>query len=107
MSIEQLDKIDIISVDPSARLVLTIADHLAWDTEQEHLHLLQEKINQYLTFITTGQILERYPDAHSKVICISLASLYEPNERAVEFLHRCKESLYNVGVTFEWNTKRG
>jgi uncharacterized protein DUF6572 len=107
MSIEQLDQIDIISVDPSSRLVLTLADHLEWDTEHEHLYLLQEKINQYLTFITSGQILDRYPDADRKVICISLASLYEPNERVVEFLHRCKDSLNNVGVTFEWKTTRG
>jgi hypothetical protein len=104
MSIEQLDKIDIISFDPNMRVVLTITDHLKWDMEHEHLQLLGEKINQYLTFITTGQILEHYPDAVGKVICISLASLYEPNKKVVEFLHRCKDDLQNLGVTFEWKT---
>ncbi|MEM9526867.1 MAG: DUF6572 domain-containing protein, partial [Bacteroidota bacterium] len=44
MAIDQLDKIDFISVDTvNDRVVLTISDHLSWEDEFEHSYLLQEK----------------------------------------------------------------
>jgi hypothetical protein len=56
MSVEQTDKIDFISTSPGEKVVLTISDHLSWD-EDGHLHLLQDKINVYLEFIESEQLL--------------------------------------------------
>ena len=45
MSIEQPDTVDFVSIDDeTGRALLTISDHLRWDTEEgTHLLLLQEK----------------------------------------------------------------
>lgn len=66
MSLDQLDKIDIISTNPKGEVVLHIADHLEWTLQKDHILLLQDKINAYLQFIESGQILEEYPTAIDK-----------------------------------------
>lgn len=56
MSILDANVVDIVGVDPAkgiARLIIT--DHLEWTSPvQEHLFLLQEKINSYLRFLEGG-----------------------------------------------------
>ena len=53
LSIEQTDVVDFMGIDKlTGEIVLTISDHLEWnDADEEHLWLLQEKINAYLRFI--------------------------------------------------------
>lgn len=46
------------------KLVLMIADHLDWENELQHLSLLQDKINAYVSFIESGKIYSVYPDAN-------------------------------------------
>lgn len=101
MSITQIDIIDIISTTPNGRVMLTISDHLPWDKENEHLLLLQEKLNKYLQFIESGEIFESYPAAKNKTIIISVSIQYEPNEDALIFLTQCKEVISNAGIDFE------
>ncbi len=48
MSVEDYNKIDIISIDNDGNAVLTISDYLEWDPGNEHLLILQTKINMYL-----------------------------------------------------------
>ena len=60
MSVEQADVIDFVSIDEEDNVVLTISDHLEWDMENEHLLILQDKINAYLSSIESGDIYEKY-----------------------------------------------
>lgn len=63
MSILEKDKIDGMGKEKDGKtLVLMISDHLGWDNEKDHLFLLQEKINMYLSFIENGQYTEVYKD---------------------------------------------
>ena len=55
MSVDQTKIIDIISKSKDGEIVLTISDHLDWKNLQEHLLLLQEKINTYLTFLESKE----------------------------------------------------
>ena len=80
MSIEQIDKIDFISTTSEGKVELTISDHLEWDAEKNHLLVLQNKINAYLDFVKSGQILEDYPSAENKEITISVVMKYAPKE---------------------------
>jgi len=66
MSVEEKNKIDIITTNKEGILVLTISDHLEWDDENEHLLILQDKINSYVDFIESGQMAESYPDKVDK-----------------------------------------
>jgi hypothetical protein len=63
MSIEQTDTVDFLSIKKdSGEAWLTISDHLDWDQEEDrHLFLLQDKLNAYLRFIESGEMVERFP----------------------------------------------
>ncbi|MBU8882043.1 hypothetical protein KSK37_02995 [Kaistella sp. DKR-2] len=104
MSVEQIDKIDFISTSPNGSVKLTISDHLIWDEENEHVLLLQDKINSYLNFVDSGQIFEEYPNSKNKNIAIGLIMKFEPNEYALNFLQKCKSIIKELNIEFNWKT---
>lgn len=64
VSVEDPGVVDIISLDKQTGCVtLTISDHLDWTDTVQHERLLEEKLNKYLAFVESGEILERYPEA--------------------------------------------
>lgn len=66
MSILEKNKVDGIGKSKTEnKVALMIADHLDWENELQHLTLLQDKINSYISFIESGQIYDVYPDAKS------------------------------------------
>jgi hypothetical protein len=105
MSIEQKDVIDFVSIHPSGNAVLTISDHLPWDEENEHLILLQDKINAYLGAIEGGELYEAYPKAKGRKIVIRIVALDPPNRDGFLFLERAKEILTSAGYGFEFRQK--
>jgi hypothetical protein len=60
MTVEQHDVVDFISVNAGGDVVLTVSDHLSWDRVNEHLFCLQEKLNCYLRFVESGEIIASY-----------------------------------------------
>jgi hypothetical protein len=63
MSIEKSNVFDFVSLDQSGKAVLTISDHFEWDTDNEHLILLQENLDSYLCTIEGGDFYNKYPKA--------------------------------------------
>ncbi len=106
MSVDQKDKVDVISVAQDGRVTLTISDHLPWDEENEHLLILQDKINLYLSFIESGQIFESYPKAKDANLVISIVLKYAPFGDSLVFLTRCSETVSKAGIDFEWRILR-
>ncbi|WP_420589496.1 DUF6572 domain-containing protein [Bacterioplanoides sp.] len=105
MTIEQLEVIDILGFDEMSA-TLVISDHLEWDQENEKLLLIQEKINKYLTFIKSGELLEKYPEAEGKEVEIQLVSRYVPNnELAEHFLNKVSEIISEAGFQFRHEIK--
>jgi hypothetical protein len=101
MSVDQTGIIDIISTSSEGKVVLTISDHHSWD-ETWHLQLLQDKINAYLQFIESGQILESYPNAKGSEVMIETAMKYQPNSEAISFLESAKDIIKGAGYDFSW-----
>lgn len=110
MSIVETKVIDIIAVpewEPD-HVILVISDHLEWgDKAQqgEHLLLLQEKINTYIAFIESGQLLEDYPPSKGKSPIIRINGLYELPEQGELFIDRVTEVLKGVGIGIEFVLK--
>ena len=100
MSIEQPNVVDAIGIDdPSGDVVLTITDHLEWgDDGKDHLLLLQEKINTYLRFVESGELLESYPAAEGRNAVISVVAKYPPNKDAKEFFDQAASIVSNAGI---------
>jgi hypothetical protein len=99
MSITDANVVDIVGVDPSkgiARLIIT--DHLEWTSVvQEHLLLLQEKINSYLRFLEGGELEQHYPDAKGCKQEIEIAMKYEPSPDALHFIGQAREIVQGAG----------
>jgi hypothetical protein len=96
MSIDQANVVDFIGIEGSS-VVLTISDHLGWDDEDEHLLALQEKINAYLRFVESGEILDTYPQAAGKTPVINVVMHVPPSPGGSEFLDRIRSILTDAG----------
>lgn len=98
MSIDDTDTVDFISVDESGVVVLTISNHLNW--ESETLYKLQEKINCYLAFIESGAIFESYPNAKGKEMRISVFSKHQPNSDSEKMIGEFGSVVEGAGIGF-------
>jgi hypothetical protein len=110
MSINETKVVDIIAVperEPD-NVVLVITDHLEWGNKAqqgEHLLLLQEKINTYIAFIESGELLDSYLPAKGKNPKIRINGLYALPEQGETFIDRVTEVLKGVGIGMEFVLK--
>ena len=101
MSILEENVIDSASIE-NGILILTISDHLKWDNE--HLFLLQEKINSYIQYIESGQIFEDFGESSYETIEIQLIYKYKPNENYRKFLYCLEGALLKLKLRFSHGT---
>jgi hypothetical protein len=103
MSVERVDVVDFVSINSRGDVVLTISDHLSWDGGSWHLQILQEKVNAYISYIESGQLLESYPDGRGRRPVIALKAMYEPNKSGFELIAEIKRVLDGamIGFIFE------
>ena len=100
MSVEQTDVVDIVSTDrETGHVVLTIADHLDGSDSVGHQTLLQKKLNTYLAFIESGQILELHPDAQNKPIVFRVVFKFPPDQTGKAFIVRARHIIEAAGFT--------
>ena len=100
MTVEQTDMIDLIGVDQeTGEVVLTITDPMPWEDQvEDHLFLLQEKINTYLGFIESGDILEEFPEAAGRDPVITIVGKFSLPEQAVAFVRQAESIVRDRGI---------
>ena len=86
MAVDNKNVIDLVSINPEGKSVLTISDHLEWNTKNDHLLILQDKINSYVDVLESGQIYDSYPEAKNKDFIIQLVMKYLPDKDGRKFL---------------------
>lgn len=101
MSVENNEVIDAISVNKDNIVVLTISDHLNWNVEN-HLELLETKINSYIDTLETGNIYDAYPDAEGKDFAIEIAFKYKPNKEGEDFLNAVSQIFEALPYYFSY-----
>lgn len=74
-------------------LILLITDHLSWDNEYEHLKILQEKINAYVSYIVSKQFEESFPHRIFVGFLIDIHFKDEITENCIKFLDAIAEQL--------------
>ena len=101
MSVEQPDVVDVISTDKqTGHVVLTISDHLDWSDTTNHQIILQTKLNRYLAFIESGEILTRYRGAKGRPVAIKVVFKFRPDQGGWNFLAKAKAVIESAGFSF-------
>jgi hypothetical protein len=106
MSVDQTDKIDFLWKDEqSGRVMLSITDHLDWKkkNEDEHLLLLQDKLNTYLYFIESGQLWEAKPEYKGLPVVIHVRAKYRLSNEAEKFYKEVGEGIAEAGASLEFD----
>lgn len=102
MSVDKTGVIDAIGIDKSTgEIVLTITDPLDWGND-EHLLLLQEKLNTYLSFVEGGELLITYPDAKGRDVLIRIVCKFPPDESGVRFLRKVSRIVEGASMKFDY-----
>jgi hypothetical protein len=109
MAIEKANVVDAVGIQTATgTVVLTIADYLDWESsEEEHLQMLQDKINAYLRFIESGELVEKYQDAAGRSPVISLVGRCEPSAAALRFLAAARQTIEAAGFGFRFQKYAG
>ncbi|HLZ51994.1 MAG TPA: DUF6572 domain-containing protein [Candidatus Acidoferrum sp.] len=98
MSVEQENIIDIVSLDKkTGDIILTISDHLDWSDSTKHQSFLQAKLNKYLAFVESGEILEHYPDAKGRRAVFNVVFKFKPDLEGRKFLSRARKIIETAG----------
>lgn len=103
MTVTDLAKIDFIGRDTDGHsVILTISDHLDWSDKQEHLAMLQSKLNAYLDFVVSGNIYKSYPVALGLNVKFEVVGKYPLPEEATEFFSRATAFFleHGYGLSF-------
>ncbi|MGG3891368.1 DUF6572 domain-containing protein [Metabacillus fastidiosus] len=100
MSVLERNKIDGIGKSRAGnKLVLMIADHLNWENELQHLTLLQDKMNAYISFIESGQVYSLYPDIESvDGFIFELRFKYKPTENCKRLLEVFRKNTQDLRI---------
>jgi hypothetical protein len=103
MAITDENKIDVIGIEKNSKnLILTVSDHLDWTKTDEHLLLLQNKLNFYLHFTESNQISDYFTENQYNKIVIKIVFKYEPGDKVVDFLRKVKTLIENSDILLDW-----
>lgn len=102
MSLTQLDKIDTMTLDEqSGKVILSITDEHGWESPRDHLLILQEKINAYLSFIKQKEYLKIKPEYDGKDFVIMIISKLPYPKEGVAFLEKVQQALKPRGLCID------
>lgn len=107
MAIDNPNAVDGMAIDKERNaLVLLLTDHLAWEgedaiSELDHLKLLQDKINAYISFLESGQFKENYPDEEFAMAVIETHFNYAITENCKKFLNAVQDQVGQSGIKIE------
>lgn len=106
MALEETSTVDAIGIHKQTdEAVLTLIDGEDWGDESRHLRLLQEKLNAYLRFIESGELLEVYPKAVGKRIRIDVHFKDALPVAGERFLEEAAQLIQHAGFGFSYQVQ--
>jgi|SRR3990172_589452 len=98
MAVDDPNVIDFVARDPSGDVVLVMVEGREWNSSDDRLLELQEKINRYVAFVLDGQMLEQYPELAGKPVRLELRCVAAPDSKTADFLALVHEKLTSEGL---------
>jgi len=107
MTVAEPKKIDFTAISKDrTHVALVIVDHLDWLTnEGEHLLMLQDKLNSYLEFIESGELVQNVPRAKGLPVIISIMGKYPLSTEAEKFFDLAKDAVTEAGFSLEFKVE--
>jgi beta-galactosidase GanA len=100
-TVEERDVIDLVAVKPEGDVILGLVWLGPLDSKERNLEL-QERINIYLAYWDSGQLVADFPDAAWKDITIRVMLDQEPGDEGQWFLGELTKLVKTLGVGFEY-----
>lgn len=104
-TVEDRNVVDLVSLEDGA-LNLIITDNLLWGFAERarHARILQDKLNDYLNFIGSGQLEELYDKSKYDRIVIKIIAEHPYSRYGIDFLERAKTFIGKSGLDcdLEW-----
>ncbi|MBD5464581.1 MAG: branched-chain amino acid ABC transporter substrate-binding protein [Lachnospiraceae bacterium] len=107
MAIDDVQVIDGVGIDRERKAIcLLLTDHLAWKgddslNEYDHLILLQEKINAYISYLESKQYEEQYPSEVFDMAVIEIHFKYDITDNCEKFLNTVQSQVGQYGIKIE------
>ena len=104
MAVDNTNVIDGMAIDKEKNAIcLLLTDHLPWNVESsmnehDHLVLLQDKINAYISYLETKQYEETYPEANFDMAVIEIHFKYEITQNCENFLNAVQNQIGQYGI---------
>lgn len=105
MALSNLNVVDATSISTEQkRVILTIVDDISWDTTPEekkkHIKMVETKINNYLSYIKSGQVLDNYPESVGYGVAIVIQCQYPITVKVKEIYGKIADSLKHFDIIF-------
>ncbi len=97
MSISETNSVDIMVTTKTGEVLLVVADHLEWDNEEEHLALLQKKLNTYIHVLKSGSIFQGHEELRGKKFVIQVDFRCAPTPGAIAYIDRIRPIVKSYG----------
>ena len=98
-TVEQTEIVDMVGIDEeSGNVVLAIFDPLGWECEHERLLLLENKLNAYLRFIDSGELVQKVPNARDRRVLVEVIGRKGQSPKAREFFQKAKGFFGDSGI---------
>lgn len=108
MSLKNARVVDAFGIEKTTgNVVLTIADELDWSDEKGHLLALQEKLNAYIEFIESGQLIHSCPESKDRKIVIDVVVKFRYPNLFKEFVSKAQSVLDRMDVKIRYRIFEG
>ena len=102
MSVVDNKTVDGAGLTDDKGIILLITDHVDWSDEYQHLVMLQEKINAYITFLEEKQYEEIYKEAEIAYGVIEIHFLHNLTDNAKKFLQAVQNQVTELGIKIQY-----
>jgi hypothetical protein len=102
MSVDQPDVVDMVSISQAGEVALTVSDHLDWSNSIEHQTILQNKLNAYLAFVESGELIQQYPEARGRNVVLNVVFKHRPDRDGLVFMKRATRVIQSAGFRLQY-----
>lgn len=108
MSVVDNNTVDGVALtDDGTGIILLITDHLDWNSEYQHLLMLQEKINAYISFVEEKQYVDIFKDEKITYGIIEIHFQYSITENVEKFLQTVQNQVVQLGLIVRYCVSEG